>query len=280
MAVTTRQRFVYDTPSGTMPAIGPYMRRLWFRRHLIWHLARTGTKAMHYDTVLGRLWLIIDPIMTAFTFYLIRIVLIPNQKANASAWIAHLIMAVTFFNYFRRVFEGTARCIVSNQMMALNCSAPSGTYAAVVLTRAIYDFIPAICVYMLVHIVLGQPIAFSLIFLPVIFVLLTSFAIGLGLALVPSVVFVRDMGELIPYASRIWMYLTPVMFFVSEIPPSLRKFLVINPLYPYFDALEHLFWGKAPTMGSLAGGTAWAVVAMVVGVFVFLRKEREFAIRL
>ncbi len=280
MAVTTRAQTVYDTPSGVIPPIRPYLHRLWERRHLVWHLSRTGSKAVHYDTVLGRLWLIIDPILTAFTFYLIRIVLMPNSKANASAWIAHLILAITFFNFFRRVFEGTARSIVSNQMLALNCSAPSGTYPAVVLTRALYDFVPAMAVYFCVHLILGQPITPTLIMLPVVIALLTTFALGLGLAFVPAVVFVRDVGDLLPYAARIWMYLSPVMFFVSEIPRGLRPFLVLNPLYPYFDALEHLFWGKMPTMGSLLGGAAWAAVALVIGTVIFLRKEREFAIRL
>lgn len=280
MAVATRVQRVYDAPSGIVPPIRPYLRSVWERRHLIWHLSRTGAKAVHYDTVLGRSWVVIDPILTAFTFYLIRIVLIPNGKADAAAWIAHLIMAISFFSYFRRVFEGTARSIVSNQNMVLNCSAPRGVYPAMILTRAVYDFIPALAVYGLVHVALRQPIAISLVTLPIVFVLLTMFGLGLGLALMPSVVFIRDMGEVLPHIARMWMYLSPIMFFVSEVPANVKKFLVLNPLYPYFDALEHLFWGKIPTVQSMIGCTLWAVVAFTVGIAVFLRKEREFAVRL
>lgn len=280
MAVATRVQRIYDAPSGVVPPIRPYLRSVWERRHLIWHLSRTGAKAVHYDTVLGRLWVVVDPILTAFTFYIIRIVLIPNSRADAGAWIAHLIMAISFFSYFRRVFEGTARSIVSNQNMVLNCSAPRGVYPAMILTRAIYDFIPALAVYGLVHVSLGQPITPALVTLPIVFILLTLFGLGLGLALMPSVVFVRDMGEVLPHVARMWMYLSPIMFFVSEVPDKVAKFLVLNPLYPYFDALEHLFWGHMPTVRSMVGCAVWALVASVVGITIFLRKEREFAVRL
>ena len=58
----------------------------------------------------------------------------------------------------------------------------------------------------------------SLVTLPLVMVLLAMFSFGLGLLMAPLVVFFRDTGILLPYMMRIWMYVTPVMFTVTDIP--------------------------------------------------------------
>jgi hypothetical protein len=57
-------------------------------------------------------------------------------------------------------------------------------------------------------------------------------------------------------------------------------YLVWNPLYPFYAALEQIFRAQFPSAGYLLAATAWAVVFFVFGLILFLAKERDFAIRL
>ena len=68
---------------------------------------------------------------------------------------------------------------------------------------------------------------------------------------------------MLPYVVRIWMYVTPVMYAINEIPDSVRPLLMINPLYPYFYMLEAVFKAQWPEPVYFLWGGAWAVVAMV-----------------
>jgi ABC-type polysaccharide/polyol phosphate export permease len=67
---------------------------------------------------------------------------------------------------------------------------------------------------------------------------------------------------------------------VDEIPPNLRRVLAFNPLYPYYAALDDALSGQWPAHRYLVWAAAWTVVALVVGLPVFLAKERDFAVRL
>lgn len=280
----TRSVTVYEPTVTGLPPMRSYLQGLWDRRVFMWHMARTGMKAEHYDTAGGVAWLIIDPLLMAGTFYIIRIVFgAAGSSAQRGFIIANLILGVTFFYFVRDIVQGGAASIVRNTQMVLNTSAPRAVYPCVAVVRAAAELAPALLVYLFFHQVTGQPWGMSLLALPLIVVLLTMFSFGLGLLMAPLVVFFRDTGALLPYMVRIWMYVTPVMFTIWDIArlqPALRFFFVINPLYPYFAMLEQVFQARWPSPGYLLAAIAWALVAMVVGGVSFLIRERGYAIRL
>jgi teichoic acid transport system permease protein len=127
---------------------------------------------------------------------------------------------------------------------------------------------------------LGQPFGLPLLLLPVIIVILTVMNLGLALLFAPLMVFFRDTSGFLPYINRIWLYITPALFLISEIPPKLLAYLRWNPLFPSFAALEQIFNAQFPSAAYLFAGLAWAVGFFLVGAIVFLAREREFAVRL
>ncbi len=272
---------VYEPTVTGLPPLRRYFASVWERRPFIWHLARTDMKSQHYDTVLGFVWLVADPLLLAATFYLIRAVFKSGGSAEQNRYlIAHLIMGVSFFYFVRDVLQGAAQSIQKNRQMVLNTGAPRGVFPMVALARASLDLIPALVVYFLVHAVLRQPWGTSLIMLPFATLLLAMFSLGVGLLLAPAVVFVPDVGALLPYIVRIWMYVTPVMYAASEIPGAVRPLLSLNPLFPFFAMIESIIQGRAPSMGDVTASALWAIGALLVGTIVFLLRERDYAVRL
>ncbi len=283
MATTTPSRMisVYEPTVTGLPPLRAYFESVWERRMFVWHMARTKMKAEHYDTVMGVVWLIADPLVMAGTLYLMRAVLRSSgPPAQAGHLIANLIMGVTFFYLVRDIVQGCALSIVQNRSMVLNSSAPRACFPAVALVRAMSDMAPALFIYFLVHLFTGQPWGLSLIMLPVVMFLMIVFSLGLGLAFAPLVVYFRDVGVLLPYMMRIWMYFTPVMFTVAEIPANYRTIFVITPLYPFFAMLQQIFVAHWPSPGYLLAALAWAVGALLVGGWAFLIRERDYAVRL
>ena len=272
---------VYEPTVTGLPPLRRYFAGVWERRPFIWHLARTDMKSQHYDTVLGFVWLVADPLLLAATFYLIRAVFKSGGTADQNRYlIAHLIMGVSLFYFVRDVLQGSAQSIQKNKVMVLNTGAPRGVFPVVALVRATFDLIPALIVYFVVHAILRQPWGTSLMSLPFALVLLAMFSFGVGLLLAPAVVFVPDIGALLPYVVRIWMYVTPVMYAVSEIPAGVRPLLKLNPLFPFFAMLESIVQGHQPSMGDVVASGLWAVGALLVGTIVFLLRERDYAVRL
>jgi len=272
---------VYESTATGMPQLRPYLIDLWGRRRFIWHLARTDLKAEHYDSAIGQVWVVLDPLLMAAVYCLLRTVVRPAGSASArNLTIAHLVWAVFFFTFVSNAMVTGARSLLSGRNLIMNASFPRAVLPLVAIVKSVFDFLPTVLVYFAFHAVLGQPFGLSLVMLPVIIVILTVMNLGLGLLFAPLMVFFRDTSGFLPYITRIWLYITPVLFFIVEIPPKLLVYLRWNPLFPTFAALEQVFLGRWPSQGYLLASLAWAIGFFLLGAIVFLARERDFAVRL
>jgi ABC-type polysaccharide/polyol phosphate export permease len=170
----------------------------------------------------------------AAVYYLLRTVVKPVGAVDKNALIAHLIWAVFFFTYTQNALSSGSKSIVNNRGLILNASFPRALLPLVAIVESIFDFVPTLLVYFVFQAVLGQPFGAALIMLPVVVVILTIFNMGLALLFAPLMVFFRDTGGFLPYINRVWLYVTPALYFISEIPPKLLAYLRWNPLYPFY----------------------------------------------
>ena len=283
MAVTQPYRTptVYESTASGMPALRPYLIDLWGRRRFIWHLARTDLKGEHYDSAIGQLWVILDPLLMAAVYFLLRTVVRPaGTGAARGAIIAHLVWAVFFFTFVSNSLTAGARSVLSGRSLIMNAAFPRAVLPLVAIVKAVFDFLPTLLVYFVFHAVLGQPFGLSLLMLPVIVVILIVMNLGLALLFAPLMVFFRDTSGFLPYITRIWLYITPALYFIREIPPKLLVYLRWNQLFPSYAALEQVFNGHFPSKVYLLAASAWAVGFFLLGAIVFLARERDFAVRL
>ncbi len=283
MAATQPYRIptVYESTATGLPPMRAYFVELWGRRRFVWHLARSDLKAEHYDSAIGQLWVILDPLLLAAVYFLLRTVVRPAGTGPArNAIIAHLVWAVFVFTFVSNSMMAGARSLLNGRALILNSSFPRAVLPIVAIVKAVFDFLPTLLVYFVFHLVLGQPFGKSLVTLPLIVVILAIMSLGLGLLFAPLMVFYRDTGGFLPYVTKIWLYVTPALYFVREIPPNLLVYLRWNPLYPSFAALEQIFNAQMPSPAYLLAATAWAVGFFLFGALVFLARERDFAVRL
>jgi teichoic acid transport system permease protein len=193
---------------------------------------------------------------------------------------AHLLWGIFFFYFTSKSMGAGAPSLLSNRNMILNTAFPRAVFPIVSVIRGFLDFVPTFFIYVLIiHPLLGQPYGPSMALLPLILVMLTLFNFGCVLFFAPLSVFFRDTTSFIPYITRIWLYATPILFTVSEIPANLLPILRFNPLFPFYAALEQIFTAQWPSRGYLIAAAAWSVAAFLIGAIVFLLREREFATR-
>jgi ABC-type polysaccharide/polyol phosphate export permease len=283
MAATHPERIptIYESTATGLPPLRPYFSELWGRRRFIWHLARSDLKAEHYDSAIGQLWVVLDPLLLAAVYFLLRTVVRPaGVGVNRNAVIAHLVWAVFMFTFISNAMMAGARSLLNGRGLIMNASFPRAVLPLTAIVKSTFDFLPTVFVYFAFHLVLGQPFGIALFALPIMIVILIVMGLGLGLLFAPLMVFYRDTGGFLPYVTKIWLYVTPVLYFVKEIPPRLLVYLRFNPLYPSFAALEQIFKAHWPSTAYILGASAWALGFFFVGALAFLAKERDFAVRL
>ncbi len=245
----------------------------------MWAKARSDIRSQHLDTVLGQIWTVLNPLLLGLVYALLISIFVGRDLELTT--LATVLAGLFPFYYTRGIVAGAGSIIVRSGAAILNSSFPRITLPLSNLMLATIVYLPSLAVYAFFHVAARFPIGASLVWIPVIIVLhgLTSF--GIGLLFSAATVFFRDTASFLPYLLRIWMYLTPVLFRIDDIPDQFRGVIAANPLTPLFVVWGQVVLdGEMPSMSYVGQSAGWAIVAMGLGTWVFISKEREFAVRI
>jgi teichoic acid transport system permease protein len=272
-------RHVYEPHRIGLPPIRGYVRQLWRRRQFAFELARTNLRAQHFNTVLGQLWLVLNPLLLGFVYFLL--VGIVREGDRGSVFLAHLLLGLFAFRLVSMSVKQGARSVVGGGRLILNTAFPRTLLPLASVLTAFMRFLPTLGVYAVVHVVAGLAVGLHLLWTVPIFALFVVLAAGAAMLAAAAQVYFRDLTNILPYFLRIWLYLSPVLYYAHEIPERFRPIAAANPLYPLVGSLSDVVnRGEAPSPAFLAGGLAWALGIFLVGAFFFMSREREFAVRL
>jgi lipopolysaccharide transport system permease protein len=106
-------------------------------------------------------------------------------------------------------------------------------------------------------------------------------ALGVGLWASALNVEYRDVRHVIPFATQIWMFMTPVAYPGSLVPERWRLLYNLNPMSGVVDGFRWALLGAgAPPGLPLLASVFASLTLLVTGAFYFRRMEKTFADRL
>jgi ABC-type polysaccharide/polyol phosphate export permease len=275
----TPQHHVYEPHKVGLPPLRTYIREVWRRREFALELARTKLRAQHFGTVFGMTWLVLNPLMLGVVYFILVDIL--RSGAHPPGFFAHLLAGIFAYYLVSDAVRPAARSVTSGGRLILNTAFPRTLLPIASVITSIMRFLPTLVVYAIVHVVSGRPIDFQLLWAIPIFVELVVFSTGVAMLVAALQVYFRDMAQFLPYLMRIWLYVSPILWYASEVPHGYKFLLYVNPLGGMLTAWsEALNQGITPGATWLLLGLGWAVVAFVGGGLFFISREREFAVRL
>jgi ABC-type polysaccharide/polyol phosphate export permease len=270
---------VYEPHRAGLPPIGPYLRQLWRRREFAVELARTNLRSQHYNTMLGQLWLILNPLLLGLVYF--ALVEIIGRGNRGIDFLAHLLLALFAFRLVSKSVRQGARSVVGGGRLILNTAFPRTLLPLSSVLTSFMLFLPTLAVYAVVHAMAGLPVTPQILWAVPIVALLVVFAAGMAMLVATVQVYFRDLSNFLPYAMRIWLYSSPILYYAAQVPEKFKPILLVNPLYPLLTSLgDAVNFGRDPRPGLLLAGLGWAVGAFVIGAVFFISRERDFAVRL
>jgi teichoic acid transport system permease protein len=272
---------VYERHKAGLPPLRQYFRELWRRREFAVEMSRANIRANNSDTVFGVLWNVLNPLLLAVVYYLLVVVLrggVGNMKPD---YFAHLLAGLFAFYFVSGCMAGGASSVTSAGKMIMNTAFPRVLLVFSAVFIAFRKFLPTMLVYLVVAMFthVGVPVT-ALLAIPM-FMLMILFGTGLGMLLATAQVYFRDTAGFLPYFTRIWLYLSPVLWYPEDVNAKLKPFEILNPLFSLLGG-----WGDLLVRGELipwsmwALAVAWSFGTLIVGSFVFMSRERDFAVRL
>ncbi len=227
--------------------LGSSLKELYSYKDLLLRLVRKDILMQHQQTLLGPLWVLLQPLLTVFTFVLVfnKVLKVPTGGVPP---LLYYLSGITLWNLFSEVLLGTAGTFTKN----------AHVFGKVYFTRIIVPFSAMVLNYfqfaiqflfLLVAVVYyyfaGQiEVRVINLFLcvPVIVVVL---GIGLGAGLIFSVITAkyRDLSAFLPIVVRLLMFLCPVFYSLSHVPGSVRWLIDLNPLSAQFNVFRYALAG-------------------------------------
>src|SRR4051812_4585174 len=252
------RRHVYEPHKIGLPPMVPYVREVWRRREFMVELSRTNLRAQHFDTVFGQLWLILNPLLLGFVYFLLVDIL--HHHRHADEFFAHLMSGLFLYYFIQQSLNQSVKSVVQGGKLILNSAFPRVLLPLASVRTAFFRFLPTMLIYLPVHFITGRPVTIYMLWTIPIVLILIVLATGLSFWLAAGQVYFRDLDNFLPYALRIWMYMTPILYYAREVPPKYQWILDLNPIAKLFTAWSDvLIVGIAPTYRGMALGAGWAL---------------------
>ncbi len=284
MTNAIRKVRVYDADSS-FPDVRAYLLETRTHLRFAYEKAKLDLRATNRNTWLGQLWNVMNPLLLSLVYWLLVVVILGNGGSIfALEGIQVLTQIVGGLFLYRFVSTGLmagSKSIVSGGAFVLNTRLPRLILPLAAVCSAFLSFLPSMLLYAAFHLASQNPLTVQLFWVLPITVMVLILTSGLAMMAATGNVYFRDIASFLPYVVRIWLYLTPIIYLYSEIPNAYRWLIYANPLGAIFVTWQQvLFQGKAPDTSYLLTGLAWAIGLFLVGFFMFVQKERDFAIRI
>ena len=270
---------VYEPHRAGLPRLGPYLRELWRRRAFASELSRTTMRAANTTTVFGQLWLVINPLLLAAVYFVLVTIL--RGGDSDGDFFAYLVAGLFAFYFVSGAISTGAASVVGGGKLLLNTSFPRLLLPLSAVRTAFGRFLPTLVIYLPIHLALGLPWRWTMLLAVGFLAMMVVFATGMAMIFATAQVYFRDTASFLPYFIRIWLYLSPILWYPGQVPDEIKDFMILNPLYPMIGGWSELLGaGEIPQASWWVAGTLWAMAAVVVGSLFFMSREREFAVRL
>ena len=257
-------------------------KELWRYRDLILMLAKK-TFLVHYkQTVLGPLWALIRPLITALVLTVTFQGIIGIDTGEIPGVLFYLC-GYSFWLLFSEIVNTNSKTFVDNAYLFGKVYFPRLAVPLAELLVSLLDF--SIRMLLLICMMLGFACAGKIRIDPSLWIFLPLLALQAGLLGLSSGVIVssltakyRDLVMLVGFALQLWMYLTPVIYPASQIGnPVLQKLLWLNPMTAPVELFRACFFGTGPFLiAAECCSLAVTAAAALIAFFLFAKIEQNF----
>lgn len=252
---------------------------LWRYRELFGFLAWRDILLRYKQTYLGVTWVVLQPVLTMAVFIVLfdKLAKFPSHGAPYGILVFAGLLP---WQFFANTLSESSNSMVSSARIISRVYFPRLIIPASVVFSGFVEAGISIVILLLLMVCYHVPLRPELLLLPVLLIhtFLVSFAIGAWFCAL-NVKF-RDVRYIVPFITRLGMYVTPVAFlWLDLVPPAWRMWFCLNPLVAVIDSFRWCILGPefTPWWPGYLLSLSVGLVLLVTGLIYFRNTERTFA---
>ena len=252
----------------------PELGEAWQHRHLSWVLARRNLKLRYAQTVLGSVWIVIQPILLAGMLTAIFGLLIA-LPTDGVPYALFAFAGTTLWSAFQRALIDTGISMVGNSAIILKVYFPRILVPLASVLTAVVDFLPVYALLILVTWIDGRLSGWPILLSPLFALLALLLAFGAGLWTTALDAIFRDVRLVVPTVMQLVFYATPIMYSDSVVPDRWRLLYHLNPFVGIIQGFRWSILAGAhpPDFADLSWTVVFTGLCLATGLTLFARLE-------
>jgi ABC-2 type transport system permease protein len=252
------------------------IKELYAYRQMIFSLVKKDLRGRYKGSVLGFLWTFINPLFQLIVYTIVFSKILPN---NVDKYYLYLFVALIPWIFFSSSITVGAASIVAQKDLVKKIYFPRMVIPISYVTSCFVNMLLCFIVIFAVIIVTGAGINFlAVLTLPVIMIVEYVFALGMALLTSAITVYFRDLEHILGIVSMAWMYLTPVVYSKSIVPPRYLPIFNLNPMTHIIDCYRTVLYDRQiPDLTTLLWAAGLGVLFLIIGALVFNKLQKHFA---
>ena len=274
---TSKNKFQIIRPDRSWLSIE--WAEIWQFRDLLSLLIRRDFLSKYKQTILGPLWIILQPLLTTLVFTVVFGKIAKISTAEAPAVLFYLC-GLTGWNFLSQTFTIAATTFITNASIFQKVYFPRLLVPFSVLASSIFGLIIQLLLFFIFYLYFlgkGTPLPavnYKWLLLPFLFFQLGL--IGLGAALWSSTLTAkyRDLSHVVPLVNQLWMYATALIYPLSAVPSPYHFWVTLNPATAPLECIRSILLGTQSLPSSIIFLSLTTTLVIVLsGLIAFRRAE-------
>lgn len=243
------------------------VRALTRNRGLLWELTKRDFVSRYKGSVFGLAWSLFNPLLMLAIYTFVFSVAFKARWGTADE--NQVNFAIVLFSGLI-VHALFAECLVrAPSLIAMNANYvkkvvfPLEILPLMTMGSALGNFAVSLVVLIFFCFVSGTPLQPAGLLLPILLLPMLLMILGLSWFLASLGVYLRDFAQVIGMLTTVALFLAPIFYPISALPPGFQSLLILNPItLPVIQLRDALLWAEP------LNWVAWGV-SLMVGLAVF-----------
>ena len=252
-------------------------REVWEYRELLYFFIWRDIKVRYKQTILGGVWVILQPLMPmiVFSVFFGLLIKVPSDNIPYPIFTYAALLPWQLFAY---ASYASSQSLVANQGMITKVYFPRLFIPLSILLGSLIDFLIPVPLLVGMMYYYGIQLTWTAIYVPLFLLLTLLIALGMGLWSSALHVRYRDVHHVINFLIQFLMFATPIFYPSSLLPDRWRLLYGLNPMVGVVEGFRWALLGEGqPFHPSIFLSIPIVILLLISGLLYFNRVEKTFA---
>jgi lipopolysaccharide transport system permease protein len=209
-----------------------------------------------------------------FTLFFGRLAGVPSDNLPYPVFAYAGLLAWTFF---ANAITTSGNSLINSTHLITKVYFPRVIIPSAAIAAGLVDFAIAFGIMLVLMAYYRVALTWNILMFPLIVMLITLLALGMGMWLSALNVKYRDVRFALPFLVQLWMFVSPVIYPTSFLPAKFRWLLSLNPMTGLIEGYRSSLLGLPFNWTSLAVSAGMTLILLIYSSYAFRRMERSFA---